>query len=194
MFYFRTVLSILPFNSWTLAKCCVALQFESRDPLYTCLCRITSNGTRQVFSWKTNLLKIILLSAHSIFYKTPCAPSEDSDQSVHQSSLIRDLAGHSPGSKCSKSSSGGQRILWSDCADAQADLSIHWSHIQACWKWRTQAKLLLQVNLFIPTDQHWQIPLQTVSIQMRRLVTSRLIWIYTVCHSIINFLMNPYLQ
>ena len=36
-----------------------------------------------------------------------------------------------------------------------------------------------------------QIPLQTVQVQMRRLVTSRLIRIYTVCHSVIDFWLKP---
>ena len=36
-----------------------------------------------------------------------------------------------------------------------------------------------------------QIPLQTEKIQMRRLIMSRLIWIYTVCHSVFYFLLIP---
>ena len=30
-------------------------------------------------------------------------------------------------------SSCGQRRLWSDLADAQADLSLHWAHRSFCW-------------------------------------------------------------
>ena len=35
----------------------------------------------------------------SIFYRSACAPSEDSDQSVHPHSLIRVFAGQSMGSQ-----------------------------------------------------------------------------------------------
>ena len=57
-----------------------------------------------------------------------CAPSEDSDQPGHPPSLIRDFAVRTVGSKGPKLSSFGQRRLWSDCADAQADLSLRWAH------------------------------------------------------------------
>ena len=44
-----------------------------------------------------------------------CAPSEDSDQSGH------------PLYSC------GQWRLWSDWADAQAELSLRWAHMLFCW-------------------------------------------------------------
>ena len=56
------------------------------------------------------------------------APSEDSDQPGHQPSLIRVFA------VCMKKSwvlsypLSTQRRLWSDWADAQADLSLRWSY------------------------------------------------------------------
>ena len=56
--------------------------------------------------------------------QSECAPSEDSDQPGHQPSLIRVFAVRSMGSKGPKLSSCGQRRLWSDWADAQADLSL----------------------------------------------------------------------
>ena len=44
-------------------------------------------------------------------------------------SLIRVLAGHSLVSKVSNASSGGQRRLWSACADALIDQSLRWAQI-----------------------------------------------------------------
>ena len=57
-----------------------------------------------------------------------CAPSEVSDQPGHPPSLIRVFAVCSLVSWGSKVSSCGQRRLWSDWADAQADLSLRWTH------------------------------------------------------------------
>ena len=54
--------------------------------------------------------------------------SEDSDQPAHSRSLIKIFTGQILDSQWSKVSSCGQRRLWSDCADAQADLSLRWAH------------------------------------------------------------------
>ena len=62
-----------------------------------------------------------------------CVPSEDSDQPGHPPSLIRVFAVRSVGSQGSKVFSCGQRRLWSDWADAQADLSLCWAHRSFCW-------------------------------------------------------------
>ena len=60
--------------------------------------------------------------------QTGFAPSDDLDQPGHPPSLIRVFAVHSIGSLGPKVSSCGQRRLWSDWADAQADLSLRWAH------------------------------------------------------------------
>ena len=52
------------------------------------------------------------------------AASEDSDQPAHSRSLIRIFIGRIFDSQGCSSSSCGQRRLWSDCTDAQADLSL----------------------------------------------------------------------
>ena len=57
-----------------------------------------------------------------------CAPSEDSDQLGHPPSLSRVFAVRSVDSQGRTVSSCGQRRLWSDWADAQADLSLRWAH------------------------------------------------------------------
>ena len=64
---------------------------------------------------------------HDKTSKMVCAPSEDSDQSGHPPRLIRVFAVR-PKSSCGHNvSSCGQWRLWSDWADAQADLSPHWA-------------------------------------------------------------------
>ena len=62
-----------------------------------------------------------------------CAPSEDSDQHGHPPNQIRVFTVRSVGSWGPIVSSCGQRRLWSDWADAQADLSIRWAHRLFCW-------------------------------------------------------------
>ena len=45
-------------------------------------------------------------------------------------------------------SSDSQR-LWSDCAYAQAGLSLCWSHIPYCWKSHVLAQLCLSQNIYV---------------------------------------------
>ena len=75
--------------------------------------------------------------------KMTCAPSEDSDQPGHPSSLIRVVTVRSVGSLGPNTSSCGQWRLWSDWADAQADLSLPWAHRSFCWFCHAAAQLLL---------------------------------------------------
>ena len=59
-----------------------------------------------------------------------CTPSEDSDHSAYSRSLIIIYTGRML-DKCSlgcKVSSCGQGRLWSNCANAQSDLSLRWAH------------------------------------------------------------------
>ena len=60
--------------------------------------------------------------------QSECAPNEDSDQPGRPPSLIRVFVVRSVGSLGPKLSSGGQRRLWSDWADTQADLRFRWAH------------------------------------------------------------------
>ena len=62
-------------------------------------------------------------------------------QPAHPHSLIRVFTGHSVGSQGSNAFSGGQRRLRSACADAQADLSLRWMHMQSFKKCCTPAHL-----------------------------------------------------
>ena len=72
-------------------------------------------------------------SAHDKTNKMPCAPSEDSDQPGHPPSLIRVFTVRMKIASVLSYSLSGQRRLWSDCADAQADLSLRWVHMAFCW-------------------------------------------------------------
>ena len=58
-----------------------------------------------------------------------CAPSEDSDQSGHPPWLIRVIAVRMKKAWTLSYPLSVQRGLWSDWADAQADLSLRWAHI-----------------------------------------------------------------
>ena len=60
--------------------------------------------------------------------QSDCAPSEDSDQSGHPPSLIRDFAVRMKKAWVISYPLSAQRRLWSDWADAQADLSLRWVH------------------------------------------------------------------
>ena len=57
-----------------------------------------------------------------------CAPSEDSDQPGHLPSLISGFAVRMKKALVPSYPLSTQRRLWSDWADAQADLSLRWAH------------------------------------------------------------------
>ena len=60
-------------------------------------------------------------------YLQTVASSEDSGQTEHLHSLIGSFTGRLCDIQGCNASSSGQRRLWSDCADAQADL--RWAHM-----------------------------------------------------------------
>ena len=60
--------------------------------------------------------------------ESECAPSEDSNQPGHLPSLIRVFAVRMKKAWVLSYSLSAQRILWSDWANAQADLSLRWAH------------------------------------------------------------------
>ena len=66
---------------------------------------------------------------HDKTNKMACAPSEDSDQPGHPPSLIRVFAVHMKKAFMVLSYPlSAQRRLWSDWAEAQADLSLRWAN------------------------------------------------------------------
>ena len=65
--------------------------------------------------------------------KTACAPSLDSYQPGHPPSLIRVFAVRLKKARILIYPLSTQRRLWSDWANAQADLSLHLAHMPFCW-------------------------------------------------------------
>ena len=90
-----------------------------------------------------------------------CAPSEDSDQLGHPTSLIRGFAVRMEKAWVLSYPLSAQRKLWSDWASAQADLSLRWahshivgfvmSHLMCMWQ-AVQAICSLRLN--IPFTNH----------------------------------------
>ena len=74
------------------------------------------------------------------------APSKDSNQAGHPPSLIGVFTVHSICSEGPNVFSCGQRRLWSDWADAQADLSLRWAHMSVCWLCHVAAQLQDQLS------------------------------------------------
>ena len=75
------------------------------------------------------------------------APCEDSDQPGHRPSLIWVFTVRFMGSQEPRLSSCGQRRLWSDWANAQADLSVRWVHMPFCWFCHEAVHFMLTVSL-----------------------------------------------
>ena len=65
---------------------------------------------------------------HGKTNKMACTPSEDSDQPGHPPSLISVFAVRMKKAGILTYPLSAQRRLWSDWADAQADLSLCWAH------------------------------------------------------------------
>ena len=65
---------------------------------------------------------------HDKTNKMVCAPSEDSDQPGHPPSLIRVFTVRMKKAWFLSYPLSAQRRLWSDWADAQADLSLRWAY------------------------------------------------------------------
>ena len=65
---------------------------------------------------------------HDKTNKMACAPSEDLNQPGHLPPLIRVFAVRIRKARVLSYPLSVQRRIWSDWADAQADLSLHWAH------------------------------------------------------------------
>ena len=70
---------------------------------------------------------------HDKTNKMAWAPSEDSDQPGHPPSLIRVFAVRRKKAWVLRYALSAYQRLWSDWADAKADLSLCWAHISFCW-------------------------------------------------------------
>ena len=65
----------------------------------------------------------------------------DSDEPVQPLFKLRNFKNCSVSSLIFKEYSSDKQRLWSDCAYAQADLRLCWSHIPHCWKSHVAAQL-----------------------------------------------------
>ena len=97
-----------------------------------------------------------------------CAPSEDSDQPGHPPSLIRVFAVRMKKAWVLIYPFSEQQRLWSDWADAQADLSLHWAHshfVGFVMRRLIFASAILAWNASTTTccslTWHWQRPVKT---------------------------------
>ena len=81
----------------------------------------------------THVSNYINEPGHSSFYNILCALSDGSDQPAHMRRLIRVFAVRLKRLWVIGYPLDALRRLRSDCADAQADLSLRWAHIQS---WR----------------------------------------------------------
>ena len=81
--------------------------------------------------------------------RNDCEPSEDSDQPGHPPSLIRVFAVRMKKTWVLSYPLSAQRRLWSDWADAQADLSLHWAHSHFA------GFVLRQLILFTSSKSKW---------------------------------------
>ena len=75
-----------------------------------------------------------------------CAQSEDSDQPGHPPSLNRVFAVHMKELWVLSYPLSAQQRLWSDWADAHADLSLCWVHRSCCWFCHMAAPMLVAVG------------------------------------------------
>ena len=78
------------------------------------------------------MLRIIQLGQRDKTYNKTCVTRKDSDQPVHPLIRARAIVYRSLNSLKAVEGICNQRRLWSDCADAQADLSLRWSHKSYC--------------------------------------------------------------
>ena len=76
----------------------------------------------------TSAIVMIIWAATWQNQQNECAPSEDSDQPGHPPSLIRVFTVRIKKALALGYPLSAQRRLWSDWADAQADLSLRWAH------------------------------------------------------------------
>ena len=85
---------------------------------------------------------------HDKTNRMACAPSKDSDQPGHLPSLIRVFTVRMKKAWVLSYPLSAQRRLWSDWADAQADLSLRWAHMPFCWFCHEVAHMLVKQKLW----------------------------------------------
>ena len=95
--------------------------------------------------------------------KVACVPSEDSDQPGHLPSLIRVFAVRMKKSQVLSYPLSAQRRLWSDWADAQADLSLCWAQSHFVGFLMRRLIYSTAVTRTRPGTENWTAPSSTQS-------------------------------
>ena len=111
------------FDPWPLIECIAKTQIR----LYVILLVLQCSGLCYKSGFSVLLSKVIWAAAWQN-QQSGCAPSEDSDQPGHPPSLIRVFAARMKKAWVLSYPLSSQSRLWSDWADAQADLSLRWAH------------------------------------------------------------------
>ena len=114
--------------------------YERNTVLHTKTTHLLYNFPRlpRSFEWQKQLFSLYE-PPHDKLNKMTCAPSEDSDQPGHPSSLIWIFAVRMKKHWALNYLLSAQWRLWADCADAQTDLSLRSAHMSFCWFCRAAA-------------------------------------------------------
>ena len=96
----------------------------------------------------SSLRIIVIWAATWQNQQSECAPSEDSDQPGHPPNLIRVFAVRLKKPWTLNYPMSAQRRLWSDWADAQADLRLLWAHAYF-------VGFVVVAHIFITTVDNW---------------------------------------
>ena len=129
--------SLAPLNDWACAvKICHDGMLEDTNSLDGAHI-LSVDVTQMLFldsSWKGGAVGWqVIWAASWQSNKMACSPSEDSDQPGHAPSLVRVFAVRVKKTWVLSYPLSAQRRLWSDLADAQADLCLRWAHMPLCW-------------------------------------------------------------
>ena len=105
--------------------------FQNMTKHSVCQCHIKCSSRKVYYLSCLQSIRILKWAASWQNQQSECAPSEDSDQPGHPPSLIRVFAVRMKKAWTLSYPLSAQRRLWSDWADAQADLRLHWVHSHA---------------------------------------------------------------
>ena len=121
----------------------------------TCLMQRIKEFEDQTFD-KTNKMTVRPAKTQISLGIRPLVLSRVGSIYKHPPRLIRVFALRSVGSYGPKLSSCRQRRLWSDWADAQADLSFRWVHMPFCWFRHELAQFYKLIGACKSTDKKWK--------------------------------------
>ena len=128
-------------------------------------CHVSAHINHVNYTFDTIIMSLIRILAQAAVQicaaswqnqESDCAPSEDSDQPGHPPILIRAFAVRMKKAWTLSYQLSAQRRLWSDWADAQADLSLRWAHSHI-------VGFVMRRLIFC-----WQCPLMTKCLSMDR--------------------------